>query len=77
MRNVVDKSCIENQNTHLMVNNHFFSFENRVVYEIMSKNMVEPEGPQMRSQYGSNDLHTGQTRLPARTSARLRARENA
>ena len=41
MRNVVEKSCRENQNTHFMFNN-FFS-ENRTVYEIMSKNMVDPE----------------------------------
>jgi hypothetical protein len=27
---------------------HFFSLENRAVYEIMWKNMVEPDGPQMR-----------------------------
>ena len=34
-------------------------FENRAVYEIMSKNVVEPEGPQMTSQYGAYALHTG------------------
>jgi hypothetical protein len=34
MRNVSNKSCS-------------FFFENRAVYEIMSKNMVEPERPQM------------------------------
>jgi hypothetical protein len=45
MRNVLGKSCRENQNTHFMRNN-FFS-ENRAVDEIMSKNVVEPEGPQM------------------------------
>ena len=56
MRNVLDKSCRENQNTHFMFNN-FFS-ENRAVYEIMSKNM-EPEGPQMRSQYGAYAFHAG------------------
>ena len=28
-----------------------FFFENRAVYEIMSKTMGEPEGPQMMSQY--------------------------
>ena len=44
MRNVLDKSCRENQNTHFMFNNFF---ENRAVYEIMSKNMVEPERSQM------------------------------
>ena len=33
--------------------------ENRAVYEIMSKNMVELEGPQMTSQYGVNEFHAG------------------
>ena len=31
-------------------------FENRAVYEI---NMVEPEEPQMTSQYGVYELHAG------------------
>jgi hypothetical protein len=38
-------SCRENQNTHFMLN-IFFS-ENWAIYETMSKNMVEPETPQM------------------------------
>jgi hypothetical protein len=33
----------------------------------MSKNMVEPEGPQMTSQYGVYELHSGKARLHART----------
>jgi hypothetical protein len=41
MRNVSNKSCIENQNTHFVSNNSFF--ENRAVFEIMSKNVVERE----------------------------------
>jgi hypothetical protein len=45
MRNVSDKGCRENQSTHFMVNN-FFS-EKRVVYEIIRRNMVEPDMPQM------------------------------
>jgi len=44
MRNVSDKSCRENQNTHFISNNFFF--ENHVVSEIMWKNSVEPDGPQ-------------------------------
>jgi hypothetical protein len=51
MRNVLEKVCRENQNTHVLFNN--VSFENRAVYEIMSKNMVEPEGPQKTSQHGA------------------------
>jgi hypothetical protein len=57
MRNVLDKSCKESQNTHFMFNN-FFS-ENRAVYEKMSKNMVEPDWPQMTSQYGAYALYAG------------------
>ena len=56
-RNVLDKSCRENQNTNFMPNNLFS--ENRTVYEMMSKNMVKPEGPQMTSQYGAYELHAG------------------
>jgi hypothetical protein len=46
MRNTSDKSCRENQNTHFVFNNTFF-FENHVVYEIMWKNTVERDKPQM------------------------------
>ena len=45
MRNVSDKSCRENQNTHFMFNN--FIFENLAVYEVMWKNIVQPERKQM------------------------------
>ena len=41
MRNVSHKSCRENQNTHFVFSDLFFFFENRVVYEIMWRNMVE------------------------------------
>ena len=33
--------------------------ENRTVYEIMSKNVVETEGPHMTSQYDAHELHAG------------------
>jgi hypothetical protein len=33
----------------------------------MSKNMVEPERPQMTPQYGTCALHAGKARLHART----------
>jgi hypothetical protein len=49
-----------------MFNNFFFFFENRTVYEIMSKNTVETEGPQMTSQYGAYALRAGLARLHAR-----------
>jgi hypothetical protein len=44
MRNVSDKSCRENQNTFF---SKFLFFENISVYEIMLKNNVEPDRPQM------------------------------
>ena len=46
MRTVSDKSCRENQNTHFMSSNYFFPW-NRAVYEIMWKNIVESDRPQM------------------------------
>ena len=45
-RNVSDKRCRENPNTHFVFSN-LFSFEYRTVYEIMWKNMVEPVRSQM------------------------------
>ena len=39
MRNVSDKNCRENQNTHFTFSNFFFP-ENHAVYEIMWKNIV-------------------------------------
>jgi hypothetical protein len=45
MRNVSDGSCRENQNTHFVFRNFFFFFENRTVYEIMWKNIVDPHRP--------------------------------
>jgi hypothetical protein len=41
--------------------------ENHPVYEIMSKNFVEPEGPQMMSQYGAYALHSASAKVYART----------
>ena len=38
-KHVSDRSCTKNQNTHTMFDNVFF--ENRTVYEIMWKNVVE------------------------------------
>ena len=44
MRNVSDKICRENQNTHFVFNKFFF-FENRAVYEIMWENVIERGSP--------------------------------
>ena len=45
MRNVSDESFTENLKTNLIANNFFP--ENRAVYEIMLKNIVQPGRPQM------------------------------
>jgi hypothetical protein len=55
MRNVLDKSCRENQNTYFIFNN-FFS-ENGAIYEIMLKNLVKLVMPQMTTKYGAYMLH--------------------
>jgi hypothetical protein len=48
MRNVAGTICTENQNTHFVLNNLFFSLSKILpVYEIMPKNTVEPGRPQM------------------------------
>jgi hypothetical protein len=44
MKNVSDKSCRENQNTHFVFNYFFF---NLAVYEIMWENIVESDRAQM------------------------------
>jgi len=46
IRNVSDKICREYQNTHFVFVNFFF-LENRAVYEIMWKNMIDRGRPQM------------------------------
>jgi hypothetical protein len=45
MRNVSDTCCRENQNTHYMLNDIFY--ENHAICEIMWKNSVQPNMPQM------------------------------
>jgi len=45
MRNVSDKSCKGNQNTHFTFNNFFF--QQFSAYEVMWKNTAELDGPQM------------------------------
>jgi hypothetical protein len=43
-RNGSNKTCRENQNTHFIINN--FSTKYGAAYEIVSKNMVEPDRQQ-------------------------------
>jgi hypothetical protein len=46
---------VEKIKTHILCSITFF-FQNRAVYEIMSKNMVQAEGPQKTAQYGAYQL---------------------
>ena len=59
MRNVFDKSCRENENTHFIFNNFF----PKIAQFIMSKNVLETEGPHMTSQYGAYALRAGLARF--------------
>jgi hypothetical protein len=43
-RNILDKLCRENQNTHFVFSNVIS--ENRAFYDIMWRNVVEPDTPQ-------------------------------
>jgi uncharacterized membrane protein YecN with MAPEG domain len=52
-----ETNVVEKIKTHILCPITFFL--NRTVYEIMSKNVVEPEGLQMTSQYGAYKLHAG------------------
>ena len=53
MSNVSDKCCGKNQNTHFRFNYCFP--ENRTVYEIMWKNIVQPDIPLTKIQpHGHN-----------------------
>jgi len=61
MRKVSDKSCRENKSTHLMFSNFFFL--NRAFYEIMWKNVVDRDRPQVKIQYGTCALHAGYLEL--------------
>ena len=63
--NVFDKSSRENRNTRFIFCD-FFS-ENHAVCEILSKNMMQPEKPQITLQYGAYEFHATQTKLHART----------
>jgi hypothetical protein len=51
--------------THFHIQ-QLFPPENRTVYEVMSKNVVETEGTQMTSQHGAYALRAALARLYAR-----------
>ena len=45
MRNISDRICKANQNTHFVVQERLS--ENRAIYDIVWQNMVQPDKPQM------------------------------
>ena len=49
---------VEKITTQYFTWNRLFS-ENRALYELMSKNMVQPDRPQMTVKYGACALHAG------------------
>ena len=61
MRNVSDKRCTEKRNTLFSCLITILFFENLNVYEIMWKNIVDPDRPQMTVWYGEWTLHVGYT----------------
>ena len=66
MRNVQDKSCRENPNTHFMFSNPPPS-ESRAFYRIMCTGMVVLDRPQMKIKYGACALHAGYVGLQTHT----------
>ena len=48
-------NVVEKIKTYFMFHN-FFPIGNRAVYEIMCKNVVEPERPEMTIKYGAHSL---------------------
>jgi len=46
MRNTSQRNCKESQNTHFILNN-FFLKKNCVIYEVMWKNILDLERPQI------------------------------
>ena len=61
MRNVSDQSCRGRQNTQFIFKN-FFS-ENHAIYQIMWKNTVQPDRPQMTIYCGTCAVHAGKKML--------------
>jgi len=60
MKNVTDGTYRENENIFKF---NISSSENRTTYDIMWKNMVEQDRPQITIKYGVRALHAGYLRL--------------
>jgi len=56
--NIFHTKVVEKIKTHFMFND-FFPPENRAVYEVMWKNNIQPDRPQMAIEYGACALHVG------------------
>jgi hypothetical protein len=56
IRNLSNKYCIENQDTFYVQK---LFFEDRAVYEIMWKNVVQTDKPQMTIKYGACAVYAG------------------
>jgi hypothetical protein len=65
LREMFHTKFVEKIRTHFIYNN--FLSVNRAVHELMWKNVVGPDRPQMTIQYGACALHVGQLRLKTRT----------
>jgi hypothetical protein len=59
---IFQSKFVEKIKTHFMFHNAFH--ENRAVDEIMWKDMVVPDRPQMKTKYGACALRSGWLRLP-------------
>jgi hypothetical protein len=70
MRNISDKACRENQNTQFIFNNFSFS-ENPAVPEILWKDMVQSDRPQVELYYGACAFHAGSLRIKNAHSSNL------
>ena len=57
MRNVSDRKCRQSHKTYFMFNRLFP--KNDDVYEIMQKNIVQPDRPQVTIKYGAHALRAG------------------
>ena len=71
MRNVLDKSCRENQNTHFTLS---YVFPKIAPFMRYVEKYDKAWGPQMTSQYGVYAWHAGWARLHARTRMHKPAR---
>jgi hypothetical protein len=61
---MLQEKALDKIKTHIMLTELFF-FENRDVYEIMWKSVVDPDNH--RRQYGAFALHAGYLRLQTHT----------